>query len=316
MRYGGWRPYVPVAQRRAAATRKMKRLRSTGIEIEPVELHGTKIAHTFWGAAWCKHLERFSDFDNRLPRGRRYVRNGSVVHLSLKQGQVEAIVAGSELYHVNIRIAPLSSAKWNNVRKQCAGQIGSMLELLQGQLSNQVMRIVTDPDRGLFPQPSDIKFHCDCPDWAEMCKHVAAVLYGVGARLDEKPELLFVLRKVDHEELIAAELDMQVATSGLGKRRRLTNQNLSNVFGIDIDDAPRPAKKTPRKSTFVPTGAAVVRLRKQHMMTRAEFADLLGVSPQTVAKWESKRGRLKLQPGSLAALLRIAQDAKGKLITP
>ena len=316
MSYRGWRPYVPVAKRRAAAMRRVKRLRSTGMEIEPVEVQGTRIARTFWGVAWCKHLERFSDFDNRLPRGRRYVRNGSVAHLALDQGQVEAIVAGTELYNVNIRIAPLSSAKWNNLRKQCAGQIGSMLELLQGKLSNQVMRIVTDPDLGLFPQPRDIEFHCDCPDWAEMCKHVAAVLYGVGASLDEKPELLFVLRKVDHEALIAAELDMQVATSGTGKRRRLADKDLSNVFGIDIDDAPRPAKKKPRKSKFIPTGAAVVRLRRQRKMTRAEFADLLGVSLQTVARWESKRGRLKLQSRSLAALLRVARDASGKSITP
>ncbi|MFT4563212.1 MAG: putative Zn finger protein/DNA-binding XRE family transcriptional regulator [Gammaproteobacteria bacterium] len=309
MRYGGWRPYVPVAQRRASAMRKIKRLRSTGVEIEPIEIRGTKIANTFWGVAWCKHLEQFSDYDNRLPRGRTYVRNGSVVHLALKQGNVEAIVAGSELYHVNIRMAPLTSAKWKHVRKQCAGQIGSMLELLQGQLSNEIMRIVTDPNQGLFPQPSDIKLHCDCPDSAEMCKHVAAVLYGVGARLDEKPELLFMLRKVDHEALIGAELDMQVATTGTGKRRRLANQDLSSVFGVEIDDPPIPVKKAPPQTTFAPTGAAVARLRKQRGMTLAEFADLLGVSPQTVAKWESKRGKLRLQPRSQAALSRIARKA-------
>ncbi|MFT4585233.1 MAG: putative Zn finger protein [Gammaproteobacteria bacterium] len=314
MRYGGWRPYVPVAKRRASAQRKVKRLRTTGMVIEPIEIEGTKIANTFWGAAWCKHLERFSDFDNRLPRGRTYVRNGSVVHLALKQGHVEAIVAGSELYHVNIRIAPLAAAKWKNVRKQCAGQIGSMLELLQGRLSNEVMRIVTDPVQGLFPQSGDIKLQCDCPDSAEMCKHLAAVLYGVGARLDEKPELLFVLRKVDHETLIAAELDLQVATKGTGKRRRLANQDLSSVFGIEIDGPPVAAKKPPRKTAFVATGAVVARLRKQRRMTRAEFAELIGVSPPTVARWESKRGKLEIQPRSLAALSRIARNASGKAI--
>ena len=314
MRYGGWRPYVPVAKRRASAQRKVKRLRTTGMEIEPIEIEGTKIAKTFWGVAWCKHLEQFSDFDNRLPRGRTYVRNGSVVHLALKQGHIEAIVAGSELYHVNIRIAPLAASKWKNVRKQCAGQIGSMLELLQGRLSNEVMRIVTEPHQGLFPQSGDIKLHCDCPDSAEMCKHLAAVLYGVGARLDEKPELLFVLRKVDHETLIAAELDLQVATKGTGKRRRLANQDLSSVFGIEIDGPPVAAKKPPRKTAFVATGAVVARLRKQRRMTRAEFAELIGVSPQTVARWESKRGKLEIQPRSLAALSRITRNASGKAI--
>jgi uncharacterized Zn finger protein len=310
----------------------MKKLRSKGMDIEPIEIQGRKIAHTFWGEAWCTHLERFGDFANRLPRGRTYVRNGSVCHLAIKPGSVEAIISGSELYNVTIDIAPLSSARWKNIRTQCAGQIGSMLELLQGQLSSQVMGIVTDPAKGLFPQPGDIKLHCDCPDWAVMCKHVAAVLYGVGARLDKKPELLFVLRKVDHQALIPADLDMQAATSGRGKRRRLANQDLSSMFGIELEDTTPPqktarrsnngnpadkntaagrsksragnAKATPGERAFTPTGAAVARLRKQLTMTRSQFADLLGVSPQTVANWETKHGRLKLQERSLTALTR------------
>ncbi len=325
MSYGGWQPYVSVAQRRARAAREMKKLRKKGMDIEPIEIQGRNIAHTFWGKAWCKHLERFSDFANRLPRGRTYVRNGSVCHLAIKKGKIEAIVSGSELYKIDIHITALSSTKWKNVRKQCAGQIGSMLELLQGELSSQVMRIVTDPTKGLFPQPGDIKLHCDCPDWADMCKHVAAVLYGIGARLDERPELLFMLRKVDHEELISTELNIQTATSGKGKRRRLADQDLSKLFGIDIEDAPPPTKKrqplqrktahlpikgnfgrkaAAGKKTFIPTGAAIARLRKQFEMTRSQFADLISVSPPTVANWENKRGRLKLQKRTLEALTR------------
>ena len=247
-----WRPYVSVAQRRARTAREIKKLRSKGMEVEPIEIpQGRKIARTFWGESWCKHLERFGDFANRLPRGRSYIRNGSVCHLAIKKGKVEAIVSGSELYEVNIHIAPLSPTRWKNVRKQCAGHIGSMLELLQGQLSSQVMEIVTDSANGLFPQPRDIKLHCNCPDWADMCKHVAAVLYGIGARLDQKPELLFVLRNVDHEELISAELDIHTVTTRRGKRRRLANQDLSNMFGIDIADGAPPAKKrkTPRRNS-------------------------------------------------------------------
>jgi len=129
------------------------------------------------------------------------------------------------------------------VRKQCAGQIGSMLELLQGRFSNNVMQIVTDQKLGLFPAPSEITLACDCPDWAEMCKHVAAVLYAVGARLDQQPELLFLLRNVDHEELISAELDIQAASAGKGKRRRLTNADLSEVFGVDIEEPTNPGCK-------------------------------------------------------------------------
>ncbi len=305
MAYGEWRPYVSVAQRRAKAAREMNKLRKKGQLIEPIEIQGRKIARTFWGEAWCKHLEHFSDFDNRLPRGRTYVRNGSVCHLTIKKGKVEAIVSGSELYKVDINISPLAPAKWKNVRQQCAGHIGSLLELLQGRLSSQVMEIVTDPVNGLFPQPDDIKLHCDCPDWANMCKHIAAVLYGVGARLDEKPELLFLLRKVEHEELISAELDIQTVTRGKGKQRRLANQDLSNLFGVDIDDTVPGKAAQPSKKAFIPTGAAVIRLRKQFKMTRTQFAELIGVSPQTVASWEARRGKLKLQQRTLAALTRV-----------
>jgi uncharacterized Zn finger protein len=307
----------------------MDKLRKQGVTIEPIAIQGRKIAKTFWGEAWCRHLEQFSDFANRLPRGRTYVRNGSVCHLVIQQGKIKAIVSGSELYRVSIDIIPLTASRWKKLRKQCAGQIGSMLELLQGRLSNQVMEIVTDPAKGLFPQPKEIRLHCDCPDWAGMCKHVAAVLYGVGARLDEKPELLFLLRKVDHEELISEELDMQTATHGTGRRRRLANQDLSNLFGIELEDAPTrktiprvnkgksatrqsASKRTkPRQTsakapdspkTFTPTATAVVRLRKQYKMTRTQFAELLGISPQTLANWEGKRGRLNLQAHSLAAL--------------
>ena len=130
MSYGGWPPYVPVAQRRAKAAKAINKLRKKVMEIEPVEVEGRKIARTFWGQAWCNHLEKFSDYENRLPRGRTYVRNGSVCHLAISRGKVEAIVSGSELYRVNINITPLSANKWKNVREQCAGQIGSMLELL------------------------------------------------------------------------------------------------------------------------------------------------------------------------------------------
>jgi len=233
MSYGGWSPYVPVAKRRARAAKEINKLRKKGTEIQPIEVQGRRISRTFWGEAWCNHLEKFSDYANRLPRGRTYVRNGSVCHLAISRGKVEAIVSGSELYRVNINISPLSVRKWKNLRKQCTGQIGSMLELLQGHFSDNVMKIVTDPNQGLFPRPSEIELACDCPDWAEMCKHIAAVLYGIGARLDHQPELLFLLRNVDHEELITAELDIQAATSREGKRRRLAGAFQACVFAND-----------------------------------------------------------------------------------
>jgi uncharacterized Zn finger protein len=233
---GEWRPYVSVAQRQRNAQREMNRLRKKGVIIEPVAIDGRKIAKTFWGEAWCDHLESFSDFENRLPRGRTYARNGSVCHLTIGRGKIEAKVAGSELYDLTIRIQKLPAKKWRSIKGRCAGQIGSLLELLQGKLSDHVMEAVTDRSQGLFPLPGEISFDCDCPDWAVMCKHVAAVLYGVGARLDEKPELLFELRGVNHDDLIDADAEKAVssATRG-GKSRRLAAGSLSDVFGIDVD---------------------------------------------------------------------------------
>jgi len=250
-RYGwGWRPYVPVAVRRAQALKKMEKLRKKGLDVQPVEIEGRKIARTFWGEAWCDHLESFSDYENRLPRGRTYVRNGSVCHLEIAKGEIEAMVSGSELYKVKVSIKALARKKWKDVKARCAGQIGSLIELLQGSLSENVMTVVTDRNKGLFPLPREISLKCNCPDWAVMCKHVAAVLYGVGARLDEKPELLFLLRGVDHEELISAEVGVAAATGkAKGGRKRIADDALADVFGIEMseDEAPARKRKTRRK---------------------------------------------------------------------
>ncbi len=251
MSWGGWAPYVPVAERRRKALKKMNALRKKGIPIEPVEIQGRKIARTFWGQAWCDHLESFSDYANRLPRGRTYVRNGSVCHLAIAKGRIEAKVSGSEIYNLRIQIKTLPAKKWNAVKRRCAGQIGSLLDLLRGRLSDGVMQVVTDRKEGLFPLPKEISLHCNCPDWAVMCKHVAAVLYGVGARLDEKPELLFVLRGVNHQELI--ETDAELALAGAtrrGKSKRLAGGDLADVFGIELadDDADKPSGKRPKKT--------------------------------------------------------------------
>lgn len=233
-----WRPYVPVAVRRARSLGKMEKLRKKGLDIQPVVIGCREIARTFWGRAWCHHLEKFSDFANRLPRGRTYVRNGSVCHLEIAEGAVKAMVSGSELYNVDITIKKLPGKKWSDVKNRCAGEIGSLLELLQGKLSKSVMSVVTDRDKGLFPLPAEISLKCDCPDWAVMCKHVAAALYGVGARLDEKPELLFLLRGVDHEDLVSAEIGLAVGSGAEREagRNRIAEADLSHVFGIEMSD--------------------------------------------------------------------------------
>ena len=270
--YGGFKPYVPVAMRRAHALKKMEKLRKKGHVIKPVHIEGRKIAHTFWGQAWCDHLESFSDYDNRLPRGRTYVRNDAVCHLDIKRGRISAMVSGSDIYTVEITIKALPRKKWQAIKKRCAGQIGSLLELLQGRLSENVMSVVTDRARGLFPRPKEINLECSCPDWAVMCKHVAAALYGVGARLDQAPELLFLLRGVDHEELISADTDVVASATGTpNSRRRIANEALADVFGIEMAEDAAPGKKTPpsRKKKTAPrankTSASAAKQAKKRL---------------------------------------------------
>jgi uncharacterized Zn finger protein len=226
----------------------MERLKRKGMDIQPVQIEGRQIARTFWGEAWCEHLEGFSDYENRLPRGRTYVRNGSVCHLDIQKGRVEAKVSGSELYDVTIAIQTLPSTRWRRLMSLCTGQVGSALELLQGRLSDRVMTIVTDRGKGLFPGPREIDMDCSCPDWADMCKHVAAVLYGVGSRLDERPDLLFLLRGVDYRDLLSeASVKSVVAKAPTKASHVLEEKRLGEVFGIDLaardGGDTRPARK-------------------------------------------------------------------------
>lgn len=238
--YSYYKPYVSVGQRIAKAKREMDKLRKKGQTITPVQIVGMKIATTFWGKAWCTNLESYSDYSNRLPRGRSYVRNGSVCDLQIQPGRIKARVSGSELYTITIKIKPLPAATWEAVKKQCAGQIGSLVELLQGKLSKSVMEVVTRRDGGLFPKPAEIDLGCSCPDWADMCKHVAAAMYGVGARLDLQPELLFTLRQVDHLELITSAAAPASLAQTAGDAKTIAADDLADVFGIEMDVPAEP----------------------------------------------------------------------------
>ncbi len=235
----GWRPYVPVAQRRAQAKLRAQKLAKKGQPLRPVEIDGRVIAKSFWGKAWCDNLESYSDFANRLPRGRTYVRNGSVIDLQIERGQVSALVSGSDIYKVKVDISTLPKAVWTKIQHDCARSIDSLMDLLMGRFSEGVMERLTRQEGGLFPRPNEINLKCSCPDWATLCKHVAATLYGVGARLDEQPELLFTLRDVDHQDLIQQavtgdNLD-QALTGKAGPT--LAGDNLGEIFGIDLEQA-------------------------------------------------------------------------------
>lgn len=246
-----WKPYVPVAQRRTQAKEAVAKAKKAGQDMQPVRIEGRAIARTFWGKAWCDNLEAYSDFENRLPRGRTYVRNGSVIDLRIEPGKIKARVAGSSLYAIEIGIAALSEAHWKSLAKECTGSIASLVELLQGKLSKAVMERICQPKTGLFPAPKDIQLGCSCPDWATMCKHVAAVLYGVGARLDEQPELLFTLRQVDANDLVTQAVELPVQVKKAPHRAKVLDENeLADVFGIEMAVAEAPpatTRKTPAR---------------------------------------------------------------------
>lgn len=259
-----WGPYVSVgakldkAVKRAAQVAK-KEKRSPA----PVSIPGRTIAKTFWGKAWCDNLTAYQDFSNRLPRGATYVRNGSVVDLVIKPKKVEAIVAGSMPYTVRIEITELDKKRWKAIQSECSASIDSLLDLLSGKLSDGVMQRLTDQKTGLFPSPKEIRMSCSCPDSSSCCKHLAAVMYGIGARLDSQPELLFLLRGVDHQELVSqaiasGNLDRELSSGSGG----LESQDLGAIFGIELDSGestpvkPKKEKKRTAKQSIAPSKPA------------------------------------------------------------
>ncbi|MEW6746740.1 MAG: SWIM zinc finger family protein [Planctomycetota bacterium] len=288
-----WRPYVPVAERRRKAEREMAKLRKKGHRVSPVVIEGRTIAQTFWGKAWCDNLERYSDFENRLPRGRTYVRNGSVVDLQIAPGEVMALVSGSEIYKVAVKVSAIPKARWTSVCTDCAGAIDSLVELLQGRFSKGVMERICQQKTGLFPAPREIEFSCSCPDWASMCKHVAAVLYGVGARLDEQPELLFRLRKVDEKDLIAkAGRGLPLAKTGPAEGKVLAAgaADLSELFGLELGTTEVAAAPTGSKAGAKSGGDGRVARSVQPAEEVAPATGTRGRRRAAAAKGASKSG--------------------------
>jgi len=236
-----------VHERRQKAAREARRFSKGGQALSPVAIDGRTIARSFWGKAWCENLESYRDYESRLPRGRSYVRNGSVLDLKVASGKIAALVSGTEIYQVAITIKHLTPNHWRRIKTQCAGNVGSVIELLEGRLSERVMQVVTHRGEGLFPKPAEIQMDCSCPDWATMCKHVAAVMYGVGARLDQQPELLFTLRNVDHADLISQAVDL-AASRKTSSRKVLADEALGDVFGIEIGSASPKTPSLPAKA--------------------------------------------------------------------
>ncbi|MEI7819704.1 MAG: SWIM zinc finger family protein [Verrucomicrobiota bacterium] len=282
-----FKPYVSVAERRRKAEKAAKKLAGKGRAVSPVRIEGRAIATTFWGKAWCSNLESYSDYENRLPRGRTYARNGSVIDLQITGGKIEALVQGSDLYKIALHITALPAKRWEQFTKGCAGKVTNLLDLLQGRLSKEILADITAKGTGLFPAPAEIKLGCSCPDWADMCKHVAAVLYGVGARLDTKPELFFTLRGVDMQDLISAASASATAPVAAATDDALAGADLAEIFGVEIETVPSPAAVAPRE---VPVLKLTPAFKKKPMRKKpVRAAKPAGKSRKAVAKRRRKK---------------------------
>lgn len=254
MRYWGFPKYVSVAEKKAKAAQKLKELSKKKPNMKPVALEGSALAHTWWGKAWNRNLEQYADYSNRIGRGRSYVRHGAVLDLQIEPGEVIALVQGSDRnpYSVSVKIQTLKKETWQRMKTACEGTLESFQELLAGNFPKALGEIFICKDSGMFPAPREIKFDCSCPDWADMCKHVAAVLYGIGARLDEDPKLFFRLRDAGIDKLIkqavAGKVEKLLEKAGRKSGRIIEDKDIASVFGIDIEEQPAIVKNKTAKA--------------------------------------------------------------------
>lgn len=227
-----WEDQEEIREQKERLRRELERRRENGETLTPFEApKGTKLTKNFWGGAWCRHLETYAHHAFRLPRGRTRLRRGDVYNLAVRAGLASAEVAGDRLYEAQVRVEPLPDEIWEELKRKCQGEVGNLLDLLAGKFGDGVMRAVTDPERGLFPRPDEIRPSCDCPDDADLCEHAAAVLYATGVLFDRDPGLLFEWRGVDPSELIRSStrtLTESVAETGMD------DAEMSALFGIDL----------------------------------------------------------------------------------
>ena len=323
MSYYGWAPYVSVAERRKKAEKAAAKAKKSGAGFSPIAPSRGAIAKTFWGKAWCDNLERYSDYANRLPRGRSYARNGSVIDLKIAEGDVQAQVMGSSLYQVAIKVTAVPVAHWQAIGTDCAGSIDSLVELLQGKLSTAVMQRICTPQTGLFPEPKEISFSCSCPDSASMCKHIAAVLYGVGARLDQRPELLFNLRRVDAKDLVnQAGAGLPKANKGMALGKVLDTSMLADVFGIEMDETmvpskkPAPAKVIAKKAAKGKAETPAATSKKPAVIGKVTAVKKLGATKPPAKSSASPRKPSASKFANTKAGVKVKTNVKAKVAIP
>lgn len=230
--------YVSMSEVREKADRQIAKLRKKNPNLSPVIIEGSSLATSWWGKAWNSNMESYADFYNRIGRGKSYAKNHAVLDLQITSGHVEALVQGTRAkpYSITISIARLDDAHWKSVVELCNHKIESIESLIEGKFPKELESLFRDQQYGLFPKPKEISFDCSCPDYAVMCKHVAAVFYGIGARLDIDPLLFFVLRGIDHEALIKksieSKLENMLKNANKKSKRAIDLKKVHELFGI------------------------------------------------------------------------------------
>lgn len=234
----GYKKYVTAAEKRKKAEKSQEKLRRKNPELNPIIIEGRALANSWWGKAWNNNLESYADYRNRIARGKSYVKAGSVLDLRIEAGMVRALVQGSRAkpYQVLIQIKPMEEASWQEIKRLCNRKIESLEQLMEGKFPKELEALLTDKKMRLFPSPQEIQFDCSCPDWASMCKHVAAVLYGIGVCLDHDPMLFFELRGQKGQDLIKASMDTLVGemlkNAGSKSTREIEEGRLSDLFHL------------------------------------------------------------------------------------
>ena len=250
MGYYGFPEYVSVAEKKRKAEAAVEKMRKKDPSISPVIIEGTKLIKTWWGKAWVDNLKKYSDYENRIGRGRSYVKNRAVLDLKMEKGVIKALVqgSGSKPYNVEIIIKELEKPIWESIKKSAEGKIESLQELMVGKFPKALTELFTEKGHGLFPSQKEITMRCSCPDGAAMCKHLAAVFYGVGARLDENPSKFFELRNVKVDELISEAIkgkaESMISKSSRRSRRVLDDADVGNVFGVEIETEGKTKART------------------------------------------------------------------------
>ncbi len=230
--------YETKAEKRRRIGEKLERLRKTDPNIAPLTIEGNTLAKSWWGKAWGKNLESYADYKSRLSRGKNYVKQGAILDLKIEEGKVNSKISGSgsKIYDCEIHIERLSDERLKKILEHCQNKISTLDALLTGDFSEELLELFQDKSYGLFPSPDEISFRCDCPDVANICKHVAATLYAIGTKFDDDPMFFFELRQIESENLIqkSVEKKLENMLEHVGKKtsRTMDASKISDVFGL------------------------------------------------------------------------------------